>query len=177
MRKSLSDERKSDFFSWFNLEPDGEPTSSAPGMTCQSFRPSGPAFRPLVRLDVLLDGQENAVEAQLWIDRSFVDGSNALFARDIAASFLRWALQESPDGATGVLIANIADMQAPAQNVILRADAVPPRPAPDRTGGYAVYLGRAESVAIPVGEATLSLQNVQAGDHTRWLKLSVRQGS
>src|SRR5262249_35144586 len=173
MRKTLSQERKGHFSSWFHLQPDGAPNPPAPGVTRQSFRPSGLAFQPLVKLDVLVSGAEEVAGAELWIDRHFVDGSNSAFARDIAASFLSWALGEERDDTARTLIANIGDMRAANEPVIMRADAVPPPPPHDRTGCYAVYLGQMPSAAIPLPHARLALENVELGDNGRWLKLAV----
>jgi hypothetical protein len=170
--RKLSEERVSHFFSWFKLEPDGEP-KPAGGDVCVSFRPSGPAFHALVRLDIMVSGGDQIVGSELWVDRSFIDGRQSAFARDIVASFLRWALEAQDGVASQALIANIGNMRAANEAVILRADVVPSNPPADRTGGYAVFAGKRERATLALGNAHLTLRNVTYDDHSRWLTVKV----
>ena len=173
-----SEERRRHFFSWFNLEADGEP-KHAGGISCMSFRPSGPAFHELVRLDVMLREGEQIIGSTLWVDRTFIQGMQSSFARDIVASFLGWALTDEDVEARNALIANIADMRATNEPVIMRADALPPKPSADRTGGYAVFAGRRELATVVLGVADLTLQNVSSDDGSRRLlmvKVACRSG-
>jgi hypothetical protein len=171
--RSLSEERRGHFFSWFNLEPDGEPKPAGRD-TCLSFRPSGPAFHALVRLDIMVRSGDRIVESELWVDRSFVDGTQSSFARDIVAGFLGWALKDEGAEAKNALIANIGDMSAANESVIMRTDAAPPTPPADRTGGYAVFAGRRELVTLALGGADLTLRNGMSDDRLRqWLMIKI----
>ena len=171
--RNLSEERQSHFFSWFNLEPDGEPKPAGRD-TCLSFRPSGPAFHTLVRLDVMVRNGDRIVGSELWVDRSFVDGKQSAFARDIVASFLGWALKDEDAEAKNTLIANIGDMGAANEPIIMRRDSAPPKPPADRTGGYAVFAGRRELATFALGGADLTLRNIASDDHSRlWLTIKI----
>jgi hypothetical protein len=166
-RRLLSEERRGHFFSWFNLEPDGEPKPAGSDLWL-SFRPSGPAFHALVRLDVVVRGDDQIVGLELWVDRRFIDGKQSSSARDIVASFLGWALKDQDADPRDALIANIGNMRAANEPVIMRADAMPPIPPADRTGGYAVFTGRQELATIALGGVDLTLRNVTRDDHSRW---------
>jgi len=164
----LSEERRGDFFSWFHLTPDGEPKPAGRD-TCQSFRPSGPAFHALVRLDVMLRGGDRIVGSELWVDREFIEGTQSSFARDIVTSFLGWALKDEDAEVKNALIANIGDMRAANEPVIMRADAAPAKPPPDRSSGYAVFAGRRELATLTLGDTDLALRNVTVDDGSRRL--------
>jgi hypothetical protein len=106
--------------------------------TWQIFRPSGPAFQHLVRLELLIGARRNLLAAKLWVARTFVgDPRNASFARDVTSSFLRWALGDLQNQSADRLIANIADMGG--AGAIIRAP-VSASPKPELTGGYRVRL-------------------------------------
>ena len=169
----LSEERQGHFFSWFNLEPEGEPKPAVLD-TCLGFRPSGPAFHALVRLDVMVRSGDQIVGSELWVDRSFVDGKQSAFARDNVASFLGWALKDEDAEAKNALIANIADMGAANEPVIMRRDGAPPKPPADRTGGYAVFAGRRELATFALGGSDLTLRNGTSDDRSHpWLMIKV----
>jgi len=171
--RSLSEERRGHFFSWFNLEPDGEPKPTGRD-SCLSFRPLGPAFHALVRLDVMVRNGDRIVGSELWVDRSFVDGMQSSFARDIVASFLGWALKDEDAEAKNALIANIGDMSAANEPVITRMDAALPKPPADRTGGYSVFTGRSELATLALGGADLTFRNGTADDRSlQWLTIRV----
>jgi hypothetical protein len=170
----LAEERETGFFRWFHLQPSEDPSRPVDGGVWRSFRPPAPAFHALVRLDLLVDGSDVVIEAQLRLDRRLVDGPrNSASARDIASSFLGWALKKEQAARGHPLIANIADMRQAAEPVIMHADAMEPRPPADPTGGYAVYLGQQESAATTVGNARVMLSNVAEADGSRWLVLRV----
>jgi hypothetical protein len=170
-RFSLSEEQRSGFFTWFHLQPDGEP-QPAGSKTCVTFRPSGPAFHPLVRLDVAVRDGDQIVGLELRVKRSFIEGRQSSFARDIVKSFLGWGLKE-PDARTEALIANIADLRAANEPVIMRADAMPPSPPADRTGGYDVFTGARQSAIIALSTSELTLRNVTDHDGSQWLSVKV----
>jgi hypothetical protein len=184
--RTLVAERKTHFFVWFHLEPADAPvTAGRP--TWHSFRPSGPAFHPLVALDVGVDADSAIREARLGLDRAFIDGREDAFARDIAASFLRWALDAGAVERAGPLIASIADLSAANAPVV--AAAMPPDPPADPTGAYAVFLGLRDAAALALGTAELRLAHfagplppgsifdaaarVPAGPGPAWLRIDV----
>ena len=79
----------SDFFKFFHLTPAGP----ANAQRTTDFRPSGPQFQLLARVSVTLDAQGKITAITLVVLRSFIDDSlNGPFARDIAKSYLSWAL-------------------------------------------------------------------------------------
>jgi hypothetical protein len=171
---TIAEERESGFFLWFQLEPSDEPDLPASAGNRRSFRPSGDKFRPLVRLDVRVDDRERMIEAQLNIDRRFIEGRDSPFARDIASSFLAWALKNETGAEKEALIANIGNMRG--ERVIMRSDAVPPMPPADATGAAAVYGGRDEPARTVIGHALVVLSNKAEPDGPRWLGLRVAPG-
>ena len=114
-------------------------------------------------------GADQIVGSELWVDRRFIEGSQSAFARDLVASFLGWALQQEDADAKNALIANIGDMRAANEQVIMRAGAPLPKPPADRTGGYAVFAGGRELATIASCGADLTLRNITCDDHSRWL--------
>jgi hypothetical protein len=152
----LQNELGSDFFGFFHLEPTG--TMAAGAQTWHSYRPSGSAFHALVEVDILA-GTNGAIRAaSIGLDRAFINNPrNAVFARDIAKSFLAWAIRNPPPP-IGNLIANIADLSAAGGTIIIRSPAPKP-PPPDTTGGYAVYLGRAQRAHFVEAGLALTFTN------------------
>jgi hypothetical protein len=152
----LQNELHSDLFGFFHLEPTG--TTAAGAQTWHSYRPSGPAFHAQVEVDVLAGADGAIGAASIGLDRAFInDSRNAVFARDIAKSFLAWAIRK-PSPPVGNLIANIADLSAAGGTIIMHSPAPRP-PPPDRTGGYAVYLGRAQRAHIADAGMKLDFAN------------------
>jgi hypothetical protein len=107
----LSDAQRSSFFSWFCLTAVAADEASPdraidPAHQWERFRPSGPRFHRLVELALGLDESGCIAAANLAIDRSFIERPAVRpFARDIAKSFLYWAL---PTEAAAVLQDEIA---------------------------------------------------------------------
>ena len=89
--RTLDQERKGHFFSWFHLDPVGDPVPASSGRTWHCFRPDGEAFRACVEFDVLIDQSGRILESRLGLDRAFADNPrNGVFARDLAKSYLQW---------------------------------------------------------------------------------------
>ena len=175
--RNLSKERRGHFFSWFNLEPDGEPKASGRD-TWLSFRPSGSAFQALVRVDVMVRNGDRIVGSELWIDRSFIDGMQSSFARDIAAGFLSWALKDEETETKAALIANIGSISAANEPVIMRTDAAPPKPSADETGGYAVFTGHRELATFALGATDVTMRNGTSDDRSqKWLSIKIASTS
>jgi hypothetical protein len=190
----LQSQLTSDFFNFFHLTPQGEAITVAGGgplhgQTWHSFRPSGPAFHAAVEVDVLTGSDGVIGAASLGLDRSFIDDPrNGAFARDVAKSFLEWAIR-NPSREIRALIANVADLSGSQAPVIMRGPA-PPRPTPDVTNLYPVYLGHAPGRTIANGGITLAFTNFSgafpparifdaespaatAANGARWLRIDV----
>jgi hypothetical protein len=166
----LDEERKGEFFAWFNLEERSAPLPRHEGDMQYFFHPAGDAFQQFVKLDLTVARDGDIVGAELAIDRDFVeDARNSPFARDIAKSFLTWALRHEPSGRARPLVDNIASLANSSVPVIMRADAPPPCPPVDDTGGYAVYLGQRAAAEIALERLRLGLRNRANG--RRWLIL------
>jgi hypothetical protein len=185
----LATAQKSNFFSFFNLEASCPPVPSANRQAWHCFRPSGPKFRALVELDVLTDAKGGIVASQLGMDRAFIDsGGTAPFARDIGISYFRWAAPNAP-GDIAILAYNIGDMSQAGGTVIMHQDVVKSVPD-DTTGGYAVFLGKADKVSLTRPGFTLTLTNLPGAFPTqqifaagpgappdrRWLRIAVQLG-
>lgn len=161
----LSAERRGHFFSWFNLQSDGEP-KPAGGDTLFYFRPAGAAFHALVHLEVRTRNTDRIVGSTFCVDRGFVDGMQSSFARDIVASFLSWALQDQDAKPKNILIENIRNMSAASELIIMRARSTPVKPPEDRSGGYAVFTGRSEHATLVLGDTKLTLSNGASDDRS-----------
>src|SRR5271155_844858 len=102
---ALETARQSAFFQWFHLvETERHPEQ--PGEVAR-FRPSGEKFRNLCYLDILMGPAGEAVRMELVVWRSFIEGPDRHFARDLVKSFLRDAL---PDACRDVLQDFIKDI-------------------------------------------------------------------
>jgi hypothetical protein len=168
----LADERKGAFFTWFHLQERDAPVPEPDGYMRYCFHPSGPAFQEFVKLDLVVARDDAIVAAQLALDRDFVeDARNGPFARDIAKSFLLWALRHEPDAAARPLIANIANLSAAGTPVIAHASAMPGPPPEDSSGGYEAFLGQRLAARLSLAGASLALRNTANG--RRWLIIEV----
>jgi hypothetical protein len=156
MAGTLPQALRSNFFQFFNLTGSCAPVRVGHKVWL-CFRPSGPAFRALCEVDVETTEAGDIVETRLGIDRAFIDGRNGIFARDLAKSYLGWAVPDPPRS-IATLIANIANPAASGGTVLLHGPAPPP-PPPDTSGGYAVYLGRGARIVLKEPNATFELAN------------------
>jgi len=192
MPLNLESERGSEFFTWFHLAPVGTPIAVDGSQAWHSFRPTGSAFQALVEVDVLSEADGKIEGASLGLDRSFIDDPrNGVFARDIAKSFMAWAVRK-PSPAVSILIANIDDLSSAGTTVIMRGPAPEP-PPPDTTGGYRIYLGREQRASFADNGVTLAFTNFPgrlpaermfeaAGDQgskpgSGWLRIDVRSSA
>jgi hypothetical protein len=157
--RKLDDERRGHFFSWFHLDPLGEPAPTGSGRAWHCFRPNGDAFRAFVELDILVDQAGRILESSLGLDRAFLDHPrNGAFARDLAKSYLQWGLGEPTRAPARALIDNIANLAGSNVPVLMRS--MPPAPDEDTTGGYLVYLGRRTEAEAIVGNSKLTMANI-----------------
>jgi hypothetical protein len=149
--RTLDQERKGHFISWFHLDPAGHPAPASSGRTWHCFRPDGEAFRAFVELDVLIDQSGRILESRLGLDRAFADHPrNGVFARDLAKSYLQWGLTGPLSAQARTLIDNIANPAAAGVPVLMRASA----------GGYLVYLGRRTTAEAILGNSKLTMTNL-----------------
>jgi len=159
--RTLAAERKGHFFTWFHLDPLGDPVPAASGRTWHCFRPDGAAFRAFVELDVLTDASGRILQSRLGLDRAFADHPrNGIFARDLAKSYLQWGLAEASGAEARTLIENIANFAASGAPVLVRRGSAPPPPGEDTTGGYLAYLGRRASAEAIFGNSKLTIGNL-----------------
>lgn len=154
--KSLAEAKKSDLFTFFRLQPlpGGNPVFESG--TRHDFRPSAPAFRDLVLVQVLVDNQQRIARADLFLARSFIDDpKNGTFARDIAKSFLSQMTPEADQRAVQNLMNEI--QFGGATNRVF-AVPVPQLPNPP-TATYQAFLGQREIVEQKLTIAQLTVRN------------------
>jgi hypothetical protein len=179
---SLAQARQGPFFSWFCLEPYGQIEDAGTQTRADSirsrhrFRPSGPSFRSLVVLELGLDPDQVIVTASLRVDRTFIASPRIRpFARDLTASFLRWALPEVAQCALTADIERIGQFCDGQSTVIvprgyliqswlrsLRALHLEPAAAE-------VFIGRRRHARRRIGGTPILFENLQEG----WLRIVV----
>jgi hypothetical protein len=149
-----------DLFTWFFFtKVDEEPTH--PGAIV--FRPNGPAFQRLVKLELALAPDETITAARLHILRDFIE-ANSANAVDVVKSFVRYA-----DGpGIGKLSEEIMvrGLGRSRQTVLVRGNlpGLPATPSP----GYQVFAGEAKRATV----GNLTLENlVEKGQSTLVLSL------
>jgi hypothetical protein len=159
--RKLDDERRGHFFSWFHLDPLGDPVPTGSGRAWHCFRPAGEAFRAFVELDILVHQSGRILQSCVGLDRVFLDHPrNGVFARDLVKSYLQWGLDELARAQARALIDNIANPAASGVPVLIHARSMPPAPGEDTTGGYLVYLGKRTSAEAIVGNSKLTMTNM-----------------
>jgi len=160
--RTLAAERNGHFFSWFHLDPLGDPVPVSSGRRWHCFRPDGEAFRAYVELDVLIDASGRILQSRLGLDRAFADHPrNGIFARDLVKSYLQWGLAEPSSREARSLIESIANPAAAGVPVLTRRSSAPPTPGEDTTGGYLAYLGRRASAEAVFGDSKLTIANLE----------------
>jgi hypothetical protein len=157
--KSLEEARKTEFFTFFNLVESGRDDHG--GYQTIRFQPSGPKFHDLVTVTFETNAG-NISAATLHLSRSFIDGPDEAFARDIAASFLDAALNDEGFSFPGALIAQIRNDYRGKRTVIVNRDAdrtVPQPPAP----AYLVFLGQTVQETVSLKHMDLTMMNTRSG--------------
>jgi hypothetical protein len=159
---SLEEAKQTDFFRFFALVEDGARAAAPGGLTVASFRPRGGQFRQLVEVSLTLDGAGVVRAAELALARSFIDDpAKAVFARDVAKSFLRFAVPREDEAAVGDLANEIEFPKELEGYDIARAAPDPKLPA-HPTAGYLVYLGKRPLYRRALSKGTLRLENLRA---------------
>jgi hypothetical protein len=167
-----------EFFRWFSLARYEPAQALAEGRTWHGFRPSGEKFQAMATVNLETDAADRIVDAKLCLDRAFIEHEkDGPFARDLTASFLRWALPEAQQAAIGGFLNELGDL---GPNVI-RLSRTPPAPPGSPGPLYRVYLGRDKDAAQPLGGMVLRLTNLQARDGPRdprhdWIWIRVIAG-
>ena len=153
-----------EFFRWFHLERYEPPQGLADGRTWHGFRPAGEKFQTLVTVNLETDAGDRIIDAKLCLDRAFVEHpKDGAFARDITASFLRWALPQDRQATIAGFLSELGDL---GPNVI-RLSRTPPAPAGSPGPLYRVYLGRDKDAEQVSSGAVLRLTNLQAREGPR----------
>jgi hypothetical protein len=140
MGPSLDTAIQTDFFQWFHLA-ETERHSERPGEIVR-FRPSGDKFQRLCYLDVLVAPNRDLVRMELTVQRSFLDGPDALFAQDLVKSFLLAAL---PDACRNILHEFLEEIDLPSRG--------------GETQGSHVFRGQQRSWRTQTGWTRLLLVN------------------
>ena len=154
----LDQARKTDFFTWFNLEQTGEERTAQATVT--TFKPSGEKFRDLVTFKVTTGQNGGIAGLELILSRAFVDSpQEGIFARDIAKSLLNTAFADGADEDIKALAGQIEYLGTSTSPIIQHASRKPPKLPSQPTPGYRTYLGQQQSYEHAVGGKTLTLAN------------------
>src|SRR5581483_2167106 len=104
----LAEATAAELFRWFHLVRYEKPRTLSDGAIWHGFRPEGQKFRELVTVNLEVDKAERLIDATLCLDRAFVEHpKDGAFARDITASFLRWAVGDAEHGVIADLLAEL----------------------------------------------------------------------
>jgi hypothetical protein len=145
MERTLETASKTGFYRWFHME-ETERREQEPGELVR-VRPSGEKFHDLCFLDLLMSQNEEFVQMELAVKRSFINGEDGLFAQDLVNSFLHAAL---PDACRNVLEDFIEEINTPAGE--------------GQTPGFQVFKGRKDRWSTQTGWSRLQLANIAAAD-------------
>jgi hypothetical protein len=181
----VADAADHDFFRWFHLTRYEAAQRLADGTTWHGFRPDGAKFRELVTVNLETDAAERITDAKLCLDRAFVEHpKDGPFARDIAASFLRWAVPPEEQRRDG-LADFLREMGDLGPNVIrLAGPATPPRSKEKASSLHQVYLGERKEAELLLTGVCVRLTNLQAREGPRdprhdwiWIRAFQEPGS
>ena len=167
--RSLEDAKKTEFFTFFNLVETGHDDHG--GYQTMRFQPSGPKFHDLVTVTFETTAG-NISAATLHVSRSFIDGPDEAFARDIAASFLDAALYDEGFSLPGNLIAQIRNDYRGKRTVIVNRDADRSVPQP-LTPAYRVFLGESVQESLPLKHMDLTLMNTHSSGDQLLIRLEL----
>ena len=175
--RGIGEAVRTDFFTFFNLQPVDEGGERGENRTVV-FKPSAPAFKPLVTVRVSLDPSRRIEGVQLEVARSFLDGPfpNCDFARDLVRSFLIAVLPEPDDAAMGDLIREINRRKPANVKTIASREAEPKLPeAP--TQAFKAFAGETEHFQQTLSVCLLEIQNRGSATEPRVLRIAVLAGS
>lgn len=139
------------FFNWFNLAAADE-TADA-GETV--YRPTGDSFHALVALVSGAGPSGELRSLTLKVARSFIDGAQGSFARDIIKSFLG-AVAGPEDRGLQPIVSEIQFRDAPGP-VLMRGE--PPRFPAAPSAAFRVMVGGMPSTELDLARLRLTLAN------------------
>jgi hypothetical protein len=149
-------QKQVDLFTWFFFTKVDEPPSDG-AQNATVFRPNGPAFHNLVKLELEIAADETITKASLHIERAFIENpSQCVFAADLAKSFVRYADAPSVDELAQEI--NARTMARSSQPIILRGSA--PSVSGKPSAAYRVYAGEASRQSL----GNMALENRTIGD-------------
>lgn len=157
MRMNWETLSQSGFFSWFHVEEIGR--ERVPRGAQVMCKPG--AYQEYIDLAFVLDGHANLVQAELALDRTWLDDRRtAPFAGDIAKSFV--FLLAGDKGTLIALAQQMEEVLFTIPGVIYRAREALPAPGEVRgavDAGIAVYLGHASETEVRAPGCVLVLAN------------------
>jgi hypothetical protein len=159
MGSSVDDLAASPLFAWFALVREDEVRRQR---TLEvTFRPEGPAFHDLAELRVSAAADGRLESLELRLARGFVDDRrNGMFARDLAKSFLRGALDRRNVQSLAGLDDEIEWGGTFDVPVLMRAPSPSRIPPGSPTPPYRVFLGRDERFECALHGVRLVLENI-----------------
>lgn len=158
----LADAKQTEFFRWFSFIETGT-AKDEKGNTVVSFRPAGEKFRRLVKLDAVVGEQDRIVALRLSLAKSFVDDNrDGIFARDIAKSFLRFAIPE-PDAGS---VAPLADEIEHRHNfsVLTRAPSTQLPLSSQPSAGFLTYVGQQQLYEEMFSQSSVRIEQAKTED-------------
>jgi hypothetical protein len=136
--RSLGEAKKSDLFTFFKFEP-LEGVVALKAGSIFDFRPKAPAFRDLVLVRVIVDGDQGIKGIELQLARSFIEHpQNGRFARDIAKSCLS-QMTPAPDSKQVADLINEVQYGGTENCILFNRAPIPQLPNPP-TPGYEAFL-------------------------------------
>jgi hypothetical protein len=169
--RKLAEARNEDFFQFFRLAPLPGTVVLEAG-TRHDFRPSGPAFRNLVLVQILVDDEQRIKGVDVLVNRSFIDeAKTAPFARDLVKSVLRDFVPAADRARIQPLINEVEFGNA---NRVQIAGSAPPQLPNPPTAGYQTFLGRQEQFEQKLGTVQLVLWNGNEEGDDKLLRISIQ---
>ena len=163
MGVTLESAGKSSFWQWFQLQRAREENNA------HRFQLNGPKYLSRCFLDVAVSPKNNEMQAlTLSLQRSFINGPDEPFARELVRSFLCTVFfQQKTDEVTQLVneVGTESGSQPSAEQV---------RPAHEKPSPpYLVFVGNGQRCALESGAFLLEMENLQNGS-ARWFYLRVR---
>jgi len=142
---TVDEGEKTHFFQWFHLEK----TKTDSGV--QTYQPTSERFHDKVKVEIKAAASGRIESMKLTLDRAFIDGSEAPFARDIAKSFLETIDDRA---ALGGLINEIFYRRSGTATVIRSSGSEPKLPA-EPSLPYGVFSGELKRYEIKLASGKM----------------------
>ena len=152
---------------WFHLEQ----TRRENGI-CR-FQPNGPAFHSLSYLDVAVNETDEMRALALGVQRGFIDGGNAPFARDLVKSLLYAVFPLADCEPVTRLIRELESEFGGSRPILVAKDGPGSVPVGRPSDPYRVFLGQSRYCAVQAGSLRLELENL-TDEATNWFCLRLR---